>query len=747
MDPNLNKVAEEIYGKIETRFRPIKIADAETKVLSKKTDIPKARWFEFDYKENGEKLGTISITLDEHDGVVIKAGGDLIDKDTNETHHGAYKFIRSFRDLARRNLLNYQVDNLGKSNLDKRDYEFHAKDGEENMMESKLYGTPKVSYQDIGNAKLIVRHTQAVNFDLPAGRTMHIESIYVENAQGERFRYPARHLNGARAMAQHIGHGGNPYDEIGQHIVGLSEELMNLRMFKGYVGRNAQLGEAMSDVTDKVVTRIEGIKEELQALQRSSYYEQFAEAYAPSESKTIPEDIMNDWVDRLTIRTFKDELKNVFPYIYRLVDESELPTKELNPDDILGERNSANKAKKDKAIEKIGADNSDEDNETRKERGMRTSVSNRIRGREVTQQTKNREHPFGHNAELDEAFAEEREFMSFMDYLVNESLDDLPDLDDENTKDQIKDMMAQELKGFPNIIDTVKAVYPDPTLLASLEGANPNVDARALVIQYFENNHPEWYKNNKDILGGSEEAGSKPEEEKSAETPPPAPETPAAETPPAAPEETPPAGGGMAPAATPPAGGGMAPAAPMSESDDSPPWDVDPKDKKSKPTTAGKYGQGYSQARHLARQGLAKALDKAKKAGAKSDTKVGNKTIAEMVADAGFTLEEFGFEPPKEIAPPSQPAGSSKDDMMKFASGFYNREKKNFTLGGTGVKVKIDKQFPDADPREKEEVFGHIDHIDPSSSVHQKERIRGLAGLQGDNKIVHAQGVMESYLD
>jgi hypothetical protein len=686
MDPNLNKVAEEIYGKIETRFRPIKMADSETKVLSKKTDIPKARWFEFDYKEHGETLGTISITLDEDDGVVIKAGGDLIDKETNETHHGAYKFIRSFRDLARRNLLNYQVDNLGKSNLDKRDYEFHAKDGEDNMMESKLYGTPKVSYQEIGDAKLIVRHTQAVNYELAAGRTMHIESIYVENAQGERFRYPARHLNGARAMAQHIGHGGNPYDAIGQHIVSLSEELSNLRMFKGYVGRNDQLSEAMSDLNDKVAERIEQVKKEVHNLQRGAYYEQFAESFEPYESKQIPEDIMNDWVDRLTIRSFKEELKNVFPYIYKLVDESNLPVKELDPDDLLAEKRTEVKDKDGKVVS--WKEEGDWKKSTGKDgRGKVTNMSDKAR-RETEKLTK-----------------EEIEFLSFMDY-IGESLDDLPELEDSDTKDKIKDLMSQELKGFPNITDSVKAVYPDPTLLSSLESANPNVDARALVIQYFENNHPEWYKANKDLLNGSGEANKEPE------TPPEA-ETPAPETPPPAPE-------------TPPAG----------QEEPAPEGEAPP---------AGAPGTTPAM-ESVEHNSIKNAIMKAISAGATANTKLGDKTLGEMIDSLGFTFEEFGMEPTKQLAPPSQPAGDSKEDMMKFASGFYSREKKNFTIGGTGIKIKIDKEFPGASPEEKAEVFSHIDHIDPSTSTHQKERIRGLAGLGGHDKIANAHSVMESYI-
>jgi len=685
MDPNLDSVAKEIYGKIESRFRPIKFADESTEVLSKKSDIPNARWFEFDYKEDGNTLGTITITLDEDDGVVIKAGGDLIDKETNETHHGAYKFIRSFRDLARRNLLGYHVDNLGKSNLDKRDYEFHAKDGEDKMMESKMFGTTKVSYQDLGEARLVVRHTQPVNFDLAAGRTMHIESIYIDNAQGERFRYPLRHLNGARAMAQHINHGGNPYDAIGQHVVSLSEELVKLRMFKGYVNRNEQLSEAMSEINGKVAERLEQVKKEIHKLQTNGYYEQFAESFQPSESKQIPESLMNDWIDRLTVRSFKDELKDVFPYIYKLVDESELPTRELDPEDLLAEKRTEVKDKDGKVISWKEEGEWKKSTTPKDGRGKVTNMSDKAR-RETEKMTK-----------------EEKQFINFMDSLVEE-IDDLPSLEDEETKTKLKDLLSKELTGFPNISDSVKAVYPDPTLLHSLEGANPNIDARALVIEYFKNNHPEFYEGNKDMFsaeGGdtkqeTPDASAAPAPDASAAPAPDSGEAPAAPAAPAAPE------GGEASAG---------PAAPVTENR------------------------------------LSYVVAKAVKAGATADTRIGNKTLGEMVLAAGLTLEEFGMDPSdKPMAPATEPQGSSAEDMLRFASGFYNREKKNFTIGGTGVKVKLEKEFMDADPREKAQVFATIDRIDPSSSLHQQERIKKLSGLGAVDNIAKAHDVMESYL-
>ena len=44
---------------------------------------------------------------------------------------------------------------------------------------------------------------------------------------------------------------------------------------------------------------------------------------------------MNDWIDRLTVRSFNEELKNVFPYIFKLVDESDIPVKEISADDLV----------------------------------------------------------------------------------------------------------------------------------------------------------------------------------------------------------------------------------------------------------------------------------------------------------------------------------------------------------------------------------------------------------------------------
>jgi len=338
MDKNLAPIAKELFGKVRTQFPKIQLGDANSKVTDRPED---ARFFEFDFIKNGENLGTISLSISEDDGMIVMYSNDITDGQPGGVSRQWFNFLRELREFAKQNMMNFAIRDTSKSNLDKRDYQHLANNnGEGSMTESKLWGTSKTSYQQMGEAKLIVRHTQPVNYAHAAGRTLHIESIHVENSQGERFKYPVKHLNGARALATHVAHGGTPYDGIGQHITGLSEELNKLRMFKGYVDRNSMVSEAMGTIQTKVYERIDQVKKEIRSLQNSSYYQTFAESFTVNEAQEIPEDLVNDWVDRLTIRTFNEELKNVFPYIYKLVGEEVDVVKELTAEDLLGEEDA-----------------------------------------------------------------------------------------------------------------------------------------------------------------------------------------------------------------------------------------------------------------------------------------------------------------------------------------------------------------------------------------------------------------------
>jgi len=331
---NLDQTAEELFNKIRGRFPSVTIGDAEGNVTNEPTQ---ARYFDFNFVNEGRPVGKISISLD-NKSVAVVYGEDLVANETDLTKSNWYDFLKELRMFARKRAMTFDTRDITKSNLNTRDYKFLAtnRDGEDKMNESKLYGTSRVSYQNFDGARIMIKHTESVNQELAAGRTQKIGAIYIESADGERFKYPYKHLTGARAMARHVAEGGKPFDDFGIHITGLSEELNKLRKFKTYMGRSAVMAESLAGYMDVVKERIAVVKKTVESLQKANYYKEAFEGFETAVMEDVPEDVKSNWIDELTIKQFNEELADVFPYIYKLVSEA-TKVKDLSLDDIVAE--------------------------------------------------------------------------------------------------------------------------------------------------------------------------------------------------------------------------------------------------------------------------------------------------------------------------------------------------------------------------------------------------------------------------
>jgi|TARA_E500000178_G_scaffold170670_1_gene169970 hypothetical protein len=323
---NLDSIANELFNKIRGRYPSITVGDGDATI----TNAPKeGRFFEFDFAK-GKK---VSISLDEKD-LTVMFSQKLFDSEDSSSKSNWFDFLKELRQFAKKRMLNFDTRDITKSNLDKRDYQYLST--EKQMSESKLYGTSRTSFQDIGSARMVIKHNQPINQEQPAGRTRDIAGIYIESQAGERFKYPVRHMNGARAMAMHVSEGGNPYDDFGKHIVGLSEELSKLRKFKTYMNRSNVMAEGLAGYMEVVNERIEAVKKTAHALQSKAKYQEAFENFDKTVLEEVPEDVTNSWIDELTIKQFNEDLKDVFPYIYRLVSEAN-KVKDLGPEDLIGE--------------------------------------------------------------------------------------------------------------------------------------------------------------------------------------------------------------------------------------------------------------------------------------------------------------------------------------------------------------------------------------------------------------------------
>jgi hypothetical protein len=339
---NLDLTAEELFNKIRGRFPSVTIGDEEGNV----TNEPKlARYFDFNFMNEGRPVGKVSISLD-NKAVAVVYGEDLVANETELTRNNWYDFLKELRMFAKKRALTFDTRDITKSNLNSRDYKFLAtnRGGDKEMNESKMYGTSRVSYQDFDGARLMIKHTESIDQEAPGGRAKKVGGLYIESAEGERFKYPYKHLTGARAMARHVAEGGNAYDDFGKHIVSMSEEMNKLRKFKTYMGRSAVMAESLSEYVDVVKERIATVKKTLESLQRPAYYKEAFEGFEVAVMEDVPADVAENWIDQLTIRQFNEELADVFPYIYKLVSEA-TKAEELRPEDLVdeGERHGNDK--------------------------------------------------------------------------------------------------------------------------------------------------------------------------------------------------------------------------------------------------------------------------------------------------------------------------------------------------------------------------------------------------------------------
>jgi LysM repeat protein len=346
---NLDLIAEQLFNSVKGRFGNLTIGNDQGDV----TNVPKeARFFDFDFGPQAKPIGKVSVSLDEENGIVIIYNKDMIDENYGQHKNDWFTFLKDMRMFSKRRLLKFEVRDITRSNLQKRDYKFLAtnRPGDNTMSESKMYGNHKTSFQKFGSAKLSIKHNGTIGEG--ESRTSKIGSLFIETVDGEKFKYPFKHLSGARALATHIGEGGHAYDDFGKHITGLSEELSKLRKFNQYLNRSSVMAETLSKYTGNVKERMTSIKKEIANLQKPSYYTEAVKNYTVPVMEEVPNDVAENWIDQLTVKQFNEELKDIFPYIYNLVSESTL-AETLTPESFLSEQDTYHKVSPGETITSI----------------------------------------------------------------------------------------------------------------------------------------------------------------------------------------------------------------------------------------------------------------------------------------------------------------------------------------------------------------------------------------------------------
>jgi hypothetical protein len=329
-----NNIATDLFYKIRSRFTGLKLG-AETGEIT--INPEQARFFDFDYMEGEQPIGHVSISLAEPNSMKVYFSNGITESMDVSQKAKWYGFLKELRMFAKRRLLNFDTRDIAKDNLDKRDYAFLSQYsqpkpttntavqtpvGESIMSESNLYGTKTVSYQKLENTRLIIKHSQALADDMaPGARSRNIAGLFVENQDGERFKYPFIHLSGARAMQRHVANGGKPYDEIGESIIRMSEEIAQLKSFGNYVVRNDLMNSDTNNVVERSSEQLNKLRETIAKLAKQGHYEAYRESFQAQQPMEVPQDVVEQFTDQFTVKNFKEDIASVFPVLYRLMQE------------------------------------------------------------------------------------------------------------------------------------------------------------------------------------------------------------------------------------------------------------------------------------------------------------------------------------------------------------------------------------------------------------------------------------------
>lgn len=319
---NIERIAEELFDKIRSRFEHVVLGDEKTD----ETDDPeKARFFNFDYISNaGINYGNITLSLIDEDSLKIYFSKNLTDKlaEDEVEQQQWYNFLKGLRFFAKRNLLTFDTRDISRSNLTLRDLKQVSKAtsaytaNEVPVIESRMHGSSRISIQEFGPVRLIVRHSEAVNEEVPGARSRKIDSMFIETDLGERFRMPFKKLSAGRAMAEHLSHGGYIHDDAGKHIIGMVEEMSNLAFFVRNTKHRMFEDTETQQMVEAAIERYQTLRTDLKRMSGPRGYQQFAETFQPDDP--IEEDYdLESMKDRFVKKMFDDRLADALPYVHR----------------------------------------------------------------------------------------------------------------------------------------------------------------------------------------------------------------------------------------------------------------------------------------------------------------------------------------------------------------------------------------------------------------------------------------------
>ena len=333
------KNSQDLFNKIRSQFTNIRLGDENGAATA---DPDSAVFFEFEFQEDSDTFGSVSVSIADGKTMKVFYNRNLVDKIDEDSKGEWYAFLKELKDFAVEHQLRFDVRDITKNNLSKQDYENLADTNktvntdemseelnritklagvEKAPVAEGLTGTSKSSFENLNKTKLIIRHKGKVDETVPGSRSRQIQSLYIENEEGERFKYPMTHLAGARAMQRHVSNGGRPHDEFGEHIVATSEDIAKLNSFSRYVTNKDQLNDNAGDIIEQTKLKLENLRGYMKNIAKQSHYEAASKDFKTADEQVLDDETVNKMREKFTMTNLDSRVEDALPIINRIMSE------------------------------------------------------------------------------------------------------------------------------------------------------------------------------------------------------------------------------------------------------------------------------------------------------------------------------------------------------------------------------------------------------------------------------------------
>jgi hypothetical protein len=294
--------ANKLFNLLTTKDFDPETLDSAGKPAANPAD---AEVFSFDWTaSSGHDYGTVVVMLGEDSDLQVYFGDNLGKSMESEDKSEWFNFLEQLKNFATKNLLSFSPKNLNRLR-----YSMQGQAAIKEGLFESWTGNKTTSWNGKQTeARLMIRHKRPIGEG--DARFRYVESLFIETAEGERYKLPFTKLAGGRAMVEHVRNGGKVWDSRGQHITEMVEEINVISRFRRANHGKIFEGDTL-DLINEANQYYESLQRDLKHISSNRGYSKYFESWDPAvitEEETVVEGLKHLFVTQSLDTRIEDAL-------------------------------------------------------------------------------------------------------------------------------------------------------------------------------------------------------------------------------------------------------------------------------------------------------------------------------------------------------------------------------------------------------------------------------------------------------